>query len=94
MGGGGKVNNYIMMTNEQYYWFVRRQNMIRAYAAHMTNLNAHANGVAGHSDSSNSIVTDVSTVEDFEKAIADETITAIKLDAAMDLPSGDKGVLV
>ena len=68
--------------------------MLRAYAAHMTNLNSQANNVAGDGAAGGSSEKDVDTVEDFEKAVADATVKSIKLNAAMALPTGDKGVLV
>ena len=81
------------MTNEQYYWFVQRQNMLRAYARHMTNLNTYANNVAG-AGGSGIPPAYVSTAAELEAAVADIEVKSIKLNAAMELPAGDKGVLV
>lgn len=65
--------------------------MLRAYAAHMTNLNTHANNVVGFGGDSSEVV---NTVEDFEKAVDDPKVSSVKLNAEMKLPDGDKGVLI
>ena len=63
------------MTNEQYYWYVLRRNMLHAYATH----NLHMVTAAGGSDSATPTPTPTPTPEPGTKEVADEAAFAAAL---------------
>lgn len=95
------------MTNEQYYWYVRRRSLLNAYAAQASNL--HTAAAAGSSDSATPTPTptptpdpepvtptkqEAATYSEVANALADSSVPEVELAADITIPEGEVGIRI